>query len=288
MTATITLNDRTTIPQIGFGTLNIPSDRTPTPQNTAITAEAVAAAIGVGYRLIDTAQMYGNERGVGQGIAISGVPRDEIYVTSKLANGNHRPDDVRRSFDETLDKLGIDRLDLFLVHWPVPTLYDGDYVTTWRAMADLVADGRLTSVGVSNFQPDHLEQIIAATGVLPAVNQIEVHPRFNNDAARRASQHHGIAVEAWSPLGQGKVVDNPTIAAIASRHSTTNAQIILRWHVQHGHIAVVKTTSRDRMQTNLDLFSFELTAQDMAAIDTLDDGEAGRIGPHPDTFAWVP
>ena len=288
MNATIELNDGTRIPQIGFGTLNVPADREPSAQNTAKTAEIVAQAIGVGYRLIDTAQMYGNERGVGQGISDSGVERDQLYVTSKLGNGNHRPDDVRRSFDQTLDKLGLDRLDLFLIHWPLPTLYDGDYVATWKAVTDLVADGRLATAGVSNFQPAHLERIVAETGIVPAVNQIEVHPGFNNIAAQEASGRHGTRVEAWSPLGQGKILDDPAIAEIASRLGRSSAQVVLRWHIQHGHIVVVKSMHRDRMAANLDLTGFELAEADMKAIDELDKGEAGRVGPNPDTFEWIP
>ena len=199
----MTLNDGTTIPQLGFGTLNVQPDRRSTPANIERTAEVVGLALELGYRHIDTAQSYGNEQGVGKAIAAARIPRGELYVTSKLSNGNHRPDDVRRSFDETLEKLGLERLDLFLVHWPVPTLYDGDYVSTWKAMTELVAGGRLRTAGVSNFQSEHLDRIIAETGVVPAVNQIEVHPYFTNDAVRAASIRHGVAVEAHSPLGHG-------------------------------------------------------------------------------------
>jgi 2,5-diketo-D-gluconate reductase A len=288
MTASIQLNNGTTIPQLGFGTLNVPPDRGPSPENTAQTAKTVALALQVGYRLIDTAQMYGNERGVGQGIAASGLPREQIYVTSKLGNGNHRPDDVRRSFEQTLDGLGLDRLDLFLMHWPLPTLYDGDYVSTWKAMTELIDDGRLVTAGVSNFQPAHLDRIVAESGAVPAVNQIEIHPGFNNAAARDACQRQGTHVEAWSPLGQGQILDDETIGNLAARHDKTPAQIILRWHIQQGNIVVVKTMHRDRMQTNLDVFSFELTDEEVDAIDALDNGEAGRIGPNPDTYDWVP
>ena len=288
MTASIQLNDGTSIPQLGFGTLNVPPDRTPSPKNTARTAETVALALTVGYRLIDTAQMYGNEQGVGQGIAASGLPREQIYVTSKLGNGNHRPADVLRSFDQTLDKLGLDYLDLFLMHWPLPTRYDGDYTSTWEAMTELLASGRLRSAGVSNFQPAHLDRIVGQTGAVPAVNQIEVHPGFNNDAARGATARHGIAVEAWSPLGQGKVLSNETITQIAARHGTSPAQVILRWHIQHGHIVIVKTMHRERMQENLGAPGFELPSDEIAAIDALDQAEAGRIGPSPDTFDWLP
>jgi len=184
---TITLNDGTTIPQLGFGTLNIPPDRTPSRGNTEKTAEIVGTALRLGYRHIDSAQMYGNEQGVGEAIAASGILREQLFITSKLGNGNHRPEDVRRSFDESLGKLGLDYLDLFLIHWPLPTLYDGDYVSSWKAMTELVAEGRLRSAGVSNFQPEHLDRIIGATGVPPAVNQIEAHPYFLNDTARASS-----------------------------------------------------------------------------------------------------
>ncbi len=284
----ITFNNGVTIPQLGFGTLNVPADRTPSDENTAKTAEIVGLALELGYRHIDTAQMYGNELGVGRGIAASGIPREHLFVTSKLGNGNHRPDDVRRAFDETLQKLGLDYLDLFLMHWPVPTLYGGDYVSTWKAMTDLLAGGRLRSVGVSNFQPGHLKRIIDETGITPVVNQIEVHPGFNNDAARHASVSRGIAVEAWSPLGQGKLLDDTAIGELAARKRRTAAQVILRWHIQHGHIVFPKTMHPKRMQENLNLFDFELSPAEVAAMDALDKGEAGRIGPNPNTFDWIP
>lgn len=285
---TIALNNGTTIPQLGFGTLHVPPDRNPTRENIAKTAEVVGLALELGYRHIDTAQMYGNEIGVGQGITASGIPRGELYVTSKLGNGNHRPDDVRRSFDETLVRLGLDYLDLFLIHWPLPMLYDGDYVSTWKAMTGLLADGRLRSAGVSSFQPNHLDRIINETGVVPVVNQMEVHPYFRNDAARAASRRHGMAIEAFSPLGQGKLLDDAVISAIAAAKGKTCAQVILRWHIQHGHIVFPKSMHRERMQENLDLFDFDLTPAEVAAIDALDQGESGRIGPNPDTFDWVP
>jgi len=284
----LTLNDGTLIPQLGFGTLNVPPDRNPSPENTAKTAEIVRSALELGYRHIDTAQMYGNERGVGHGIAASGLPREQVYVTSKLGNGNHRPDDVYRSFDETLRKLDLDYLDLFLIHWPLPMLYEGDYVSTWKAMASLLTDGRVRSVGVSNFQPNHLDRIVHETGIRPAVNQIEVHPGFNNDATRAASARYGIAVEAWSPLGQGKVLDNATLVGIAASRMKTTAQIILRWHIQHGHIVFPKSMNHERMKQNIELFDFVLSDTEMASIDALDKGEAGRVGPNPDIFDWVP
>lgn len=284
----IELNDRTTIPQLGFGTLNITEDRSGSEEATAITAEVVRQALEVGYRHLDTAQMYGNEAGVGRGVASADVPRAEVHITSKLSNANHRPDDVRHSFDETLEKLGAERLDLFLMHWPLPMLYDGDYVSTWRAMLGLKDDGRLRSAGVSNFQPDHLDRILAETGVPPVVNQIEVHPYFRNEAACRASREAGIAIEAWSPLGQGAVLTDEIIARIAAEHDRTTAQVVLRWHIQHGHIVFPKSSHPARMAENFRVFDFELADDEMAAVDGLDRGEVGRIGPHPDQFDWVP
>jgi 2,5-diketo-D-gluconate reductase A len=287
MTPTIALGDGSAIPQVGFGTLSVQPDRNDSPSNVDTTAKIVADALAVGFRHIDTAQQYGTEKGVGKGIAESGIPRDEVYITSKLANRNHRPDDVRSSFLATLDNLGVERLDLFLIHWPLPTLYDGDYVSTWRAITGLVADGRLRTAGVSNFQPHHLDRIIGETGVVPAVNQIEVHPHFANREATAATIRHGIAVEAWSPLGQGKELNDPVIAGIGQAHSRAIAQVILRWHLQHGRIVIPKTTHRPRMEENLALFDFELSPDEMTAIDDLDEGEQGRIGPHPDTMDWV-
>jgi len=288
VTPVINLNDGTTIPQLGFGTLNVPENRSGSEQATEITAEAVRQAIAAGYRHVDTAQMYGNEAGVGRGVATAGVPRSDIHITSKLSNANHRPQDVRRSFDETLRKLGTDQLDLFLMHWPLPMLYDGDYPSTWQAITGLKADGRLRSAGVSNFQPDHLDRIIRETGTRPAVNQIEVHPYFRNDAARHASQRHGIAVEAWSPLGQGAVLKDEVIERIAAGHGKTTAQVILRWHVQRGDIIFPKSARPERMTENFRVFDFALADEDMAVIDGLDRGEDGRIGPNPDKFDWVP
>jgi 2,5-diketo-D-gluconate reductase A len=288
MVPSIALNNGTTIPQLGFGTLNVPPDRTPSRSNTEKTAEIVGLALEVGYRHIDTAQMYGNERGVGEAIAASGIRRDELWVTSKLGNGNHHPDDVRRSFEETLEHLNVEQVDLFLIHWPLPTLYDGDYVSSWKAVTDLVGDGRLRAAGVSNFQPAHLDRIIAETGVIPTVNQIELHPYFANAAARAATARHGIAVEAYSPLGHGTLVDDPVIARIAADQGRSSAQIILRWHVQHGNIIFPKSMHPERIEENFKLFDFELSDEQVAAIDALDKGESGRIGPHPDTFDWIP
>ncbi|WP_062079187.1 aldo/keto reductase [Demequina globuliformis] len=275
MTASITLHDGTTIPQLGFGTFKVP------PEDTAAT---VGEALSVGYRHIDTAQGYGNEAGVGQAIAESGIARDDIYVTSKLTNSMHRRDDALRSFDDTMDKLGLDELDLFLIHWPLPTLYDGDFVSTWKVMLEFVEQGRVRSAGVSNFQPDHLAQIIDATGVAPVVNQIEVHPFFRNEAARIASHEHGIAVEAWGPLARGEAVKDPVIREIAAETARQPSQVALRWHVQRGDIVFPKSMHRERMEENFAIFDFGLSEEQMERIDALDKGAAGRQGPDPDTF----
>ncbi len=287
MIPNVPLHNGITIPQVGFGTMAMPPIWEETAENTARTAAIVTAALDEGYRHFDTAQMYGNERGVGEAIASSGLPRGQVFVTSKLDNGNHGPDDVRRTFAATLNRLGIAQLDLFLMHWPLPTLYGGDYVSTWRAMIELVVAGRVRAIGVSNFQPEHLERIIGETGVVPVVNQIEVHPYFRNDAARQASARHGIAVEAWSPLGQGRVLGDETLARIARAHGRSVAQIILRWHVQHGSIVIPLSSKKERMRENRELFDFELSGTEMALIDRLDEGEDGRTGPHPDTFALI-
>lgn len=283
---TITLSNGTAIPQLGFGTLRVQPDREQSAANAEITAQVVGFALESGYRHLDTAQNYGNEQGVGQAIAASGIPRAELYVTSKLGDRNHRPDDVRRSFEQTLKDLGLDYLDLFLIHWPLPTEYDGDYVATWKAMTELGAEGRLHSVGVSNFQPAHLERVIAETGIAPTVNQFEIHPYFINQAARAASAKHGVAIEAHSPLGHdGKPLTDATIARIAADRGKTTAQIILRWQIQHGHIIIPKSSRPQRMAENLAVFDFELTPEEIATIDGLDRGVDGRVGPNPDTYA---
>jgi 2,5-diketo-D-gluconate reductase A len=246
---TITLHDQTTIPQLGFGVFQVPPDQT---------AKTVLNAFEVGYRHIDTAQMYENEAGVGEAI------------------------------DESLARLGIDQVDLFLIHWPLPTRYDGDYVTTWRTMAEFVEDGRARSVGVSNFEPAHLDRIISETGVVPVLNQVEVHPFFGNEDVRAACARHDVAVEAWAPIARGKVNDDATITGIADRLGRTPAQVALRWHVQRGDIVFPKTVTPERMQENFDIFDFELSEDDMSTITALDRGEEGRGGPHPDTFDMIP
>jgi 2,5-diketo-D-gluconate reductase A len=287
-TPTISLHDGAAIPQLGYGTLALQPDREVTPENTALAAKTVSEALEAGYRHIDTAQAYGTEPGVGQAIAESGIAREEIYITSKLANGNHAPEAIGRSFDATMTHLGVDQIDLFLVHWPLPTRSDTDYVATWETVASFVADGRARSVGVSNFQPAHLERIIAETGIVPVVNQVELHPYFANPAVREAAARHGIAVEAHSPLGHNNAeLTDPTLQAIASAHERSVAQILLRWQMQHGHIAIPKSARPERMAQNIDIFDFTLDASEMAAIDALDKGEAGRVGPNPDTYDGV-
>ena len=275
----IRLNDGRTIPQLGFGVYQV------APRDTA---RAVQEALEAGYRHIDTAQMYGNERGVGEAVRASGLGRDAVFVTSKLSNAAHRPDDARRAFDATLTELGFDYVDLFLVHWPLPTLYSGDIVSTWRVLEEFQRDRRARSIGVSNFQPGHLDRLAAETATVPAVNQVEVHPYFVNDTVRAYGQQHGIVTQAWSPLAQGAVLADPVIASIAARLARTPSQVVLRWHVQRGDVVFPKTVSLARMRENLDLFTFELDASDMVALTALDRGEAGRTGPHPDTFDWVP
>ena len=275
----ITLNDGNTIPQLGFGVFQIEPDET---------AEAVREAIEVGYRHIDTAEMYGNEREVGEGIRASGVDRSDVFVTSKLNNGLHEPEDARRAFDTTLWDLGFDYVDLFLIHWPLPTLYDGDFVSTWKTLEEFHDDGHARSIGVSNFQIEHLERLAAETDTVPAVNQIEVHPYFTNEAVREYGRENGIATEAWSPIAQGEVLDDPTITRIADNIGKTPAQIVLRWHIQRGDIVFPKSVTPSRMRENVELFDFELDPGDLEEISALDQGESGRTGPNPDTFAHVP
>jgi len=273
------LNDGTTIPQLGFGVFQIP------PKDTEA---AVIQALEVGYRHIDTAQMYGNEKGVGSAVAASGLARDEVFVTSKLNNGFHRPDDARRAFDKTLEALGSDYVDLFLIHWPLPTRYDGDFVSTWETLIEFQADGRARSIGVSNFQVAHLDRLARETSVVPAVNQIEVHPYFGNEDVRAADAAAGIVTEAWSPIAQGDVLGDPTVTAIADRLGRTPSQVVLRWHVQRGDVVFPKTTHVERMRENFAIFDFDLSDEDMAAITALDRGETGRRGPNPDAFDWIP
>ena len=273
------LNGGAHIPQLGFGVFQIEPEKT---------AAAVKAALDIGYRHIDTAEMYGNEQGVGQGIVEAGLDRASVFITSKLNNGFHRPDDARRALDRTLSALSSDYVDLFLIHWPLPTLYDGDFVSTWHVLEEFAADGRARSIGVSNFQPAHLDRRAKESVTVPAVNQVEVHPYFANDEVRAYGREHGIATEAWSPIAQGKVLGDPVVERIADAVGKSPAQVVLRWHVQRGDIVIPKSVSPYRMKSNFELFDFELDGSDMIAISTLDDGESGRIGPNPNEFAYVP
>lgn len=276
---TITLNDGVEIPQLGLGVFQVPP---------ADTAAVVKMALDVGYRHIDTAEMYQNEEGVGAGIRDSGIDRSEIFVTSKLNNGFHKPDDARRAFDQTLAALGFDQVDLFLIHWPLPTLYDGDFVSTWKTLEEFKNDRRARSIGVSNFQVSHLETLARETDTVPSVNQIEVHPYFTNDEVRHYGEQHGIVTEAWSPIAQGAVLGDPVVNAIASELGKTPAQVVLRWHIQRGDIVFPKSSSPQRISENLALFDFELSDADVASLTGLNKGEEGRRGPNPDTFDYVP
>jgi 2,5-diketo-D-gluconate reductase A len=275
----IELVDGHSIPQLGFGVFQI---------DPAETAQAVTEALEVGYRHIDTAEMYGNERGVGEAIRASGIDRGEVYVTSKLGNSFHRPDDARRAFEGTLSELGFDYVDLFLIHWPLPTLYDGDYVSTWQTLEEFRQDGRARSIGLSNFQVEHMERLAAETDTVPAVNQIELHPYLLNEEVRAYDEAHGIATEAWSPIAQGEVLDDPVITAIAERLGRTPAQVVLRWQIQRGNIVFPKSVTPERIRENFEIFDFELEPGHVEQIDGLDRGEAGRTGPNPDQFAYVP
>jgi 2,5-diketo-D-gluconate reductase A len=276
---TVTLNDGHSIPQLGFGVFQI---------DPAGTAEAVSNALEVGYRHIDTAQMYRNERGVGEAVRASGLDRAEVFITSKLNNGYHRPEDARGAFETTLSELGFDYVDLFLIHWPLPTLYGGDFVSTWKTLEEFRADGRARSIGVSNFQVEHLRRLASGSDQVPAVNQIELHPYLLNEHVRAYDEAHKIANQAWSPIAQGTVLDDPVITAIADRLDKSPAQVVLRWHIERGNIVFPKSTTPARIKENFELFDFQLRAEDVANITALDKGEAGRTGPNPDTFAHIP
>lgn len=272
---TISLNNGIHIPQLGFGTYQIePAD----------TVAATLAALETGYRHIDTAEMYGNEKEVGQAVRDSGLAREDIFVTSKLNNGFHAHDDALKAFDRTLTELRFDYLDLFLIHWPLPGV--GDFVETWKALEEIYRSGRAKAIGVSNFQPHHLRRLLQETEIVPAVNQIEVHPYLTQDEVRAFGAGHRIETEAWSPIAQGKVLDDPTITGIARRLGRTAAQVTLRWHIQRNDIVFPKSVTRSRVEENFALFDFELTEADMASITGLDRGE--RTGPDPDTFNYVP
>jgi 2,5-diketo-D-gluconate reductase A len=271
----IALNDGAAIPQFGFGVYKVAPDEV---------ARAVRTALDVGYRHVDTATMYHNEEGVGQAIRESGIDRGEVFVTSKLDNAFHEPDAARRAFDDTLVALGSDYVDLYLIHWPLPTRYGGDFVSTWRTLEEFTRDGRARSIGVSNFHVPHLQRLAAETDTVPAVNQVEAHPYFTNADVRDYCKRHGIAFEAWSPLARGKVLDDPVVVRIADAIGRSTAQVVLRWHLQRGDIVFPKSVSPQRIADNFAVFDFALDEADVAAIDALDRGAMGRVGSNPDTF----
>ena len=259
------------MPQLGLGTYKVGVEQV---------ERVVRDALDVGYRHIDTAQMYRNEAGVGAAIAGSGVPRDQLWVTSKLNNPNHRRDDALRSLEATMRDLRLDVLDLFLIHWPMADSPGLDLVDTWRTMIEILESGRVRAIGVSNFQADHLRTIIEATGVTPAVNQIELHPYLSQEPLRALHSSLGVVTESWSPLGRGRLLDDPVVVRMAAALGVTPAQIVIRWHLQHDLVVIPKTTHRERMVTNADVFSFALSDGQMAALDALDRGL--RTGSHPD------
>lgn len=270
---TLTLNDGHTIPQLGFGVFKV---------DPAETERIVLDALDAGYRHIDTAAIYGNEEGVGRAIAASGIPRDELFVTTKLWNDRQGGDEPLAAIDESLDRLGLDHVDLYLVHWPAPK--NGDYVNAWEKLVAIRETGKTRSIGVSNHLPAHLTEIVQATGVTPAVDQIELHPAYQQRETVAFAGGHGILIEAWGPLGQGKydLFGTPAVAAVAAAHGKTPAQTVLRWHLQKGNIVFPKSNSPARVRENLDVFDFELTPAEIAAIDVLDPGDgSGRVGSHP-------
>ena len=272
----ITLNNGIEIPQLGFGVYLVP------PEDAK---ETVLTAFEVGYRHIDTAQMYGNEEGVGQAFAESGLARDEVFITSKLNNGFHARADALQAIDDTLERLGMDQVDLFLIHWPMPG-NDIDFVETWKAMEQIYADGKARAIGVSNFLTHHVKRLVDETDMVPAANQIEGHPYLQQQDVRALCADLGIAVEPWSPIAQGQVLDDAVVLAVASEVGRTPAQVVLRWHIQRGDIVFPKSMSRDRMVENFGLFDFELDAAQMDRITGLE--RDGRVGPDPDTFNWIP
>ncbi|MFG2141175.1 aldo/keto reductase [Streptomyces sp. NPDC048650] len=268
----ITLNNGIAMPQLGFGVWQIPDDEA---------AAAVGHALDAGYRSIDTAAIYGNEEGTGKALAASGIPREDLFVTTKLWNSDQGYDSTLRAFDASLAKLGLEYVDLYLIHWPLPAA--DTYVDTYRAFEKIAADGRAKAIGVSNFLPAHLERLQGETSIVPAVNQIELHPQFQQAESRAAHARHQIATEAWSPLGQGKgLLEDATIAGLAEKHGRTPAQVVLRWHLQLGNVAIPKSATPSRIRENIDVFGFELDDADLNAVAGLDTGN--RLGPDPATF----
>jgi len=265
----VPLNSGARIPQLGFGVYKVPADDR---------ERVVSTALELGYRHIDTAKVYRNEAGVGAAIAASGIPRDELFVTTKLWNSDHGRDAARPAIELSLEKLGLDRVDLYLIHWPVPS--KRMFVETWHALEEIQALGLATSIGVSNFLPHHLQPLLDAATVVPAVNQIELHPYYQERDAVAFNGDHGIVTEAWAPLGQGALVDEAGVTAIAESYGKSLAQVILRWHIQRGTIVIPKSVHRERMAENIDIFDFELTEAEVRIIDALERG--GRVDAHPD------
>jgi 2,5-diketo-D-gluconate reductase A len=272
---TITLNNGSVMPQLGFGVWQVPDDEA---------ASAVSTALDAGYRSIDTAAIYGNEHGTGQGIASSGLPRGEVFVTTKLWNAEQGHDSTLRAFDASLDRLGLEYVDLYLIHWPMPGV--DRYVDTWKAFEKIHSEGRARAIGVSNFQPAHLQRLFDETGTVPALNQIELHPRLQQNGPRAFHAEHGIATEAWSPLGQGgELLREPELTAIAGKYGKTAAQVVLRWHVQIGNVVIPKSVTPSRIRENIDVFDFELDEGDMAVLAGLN--KDSRLGADPDNMNWV-
>jgi 2,5-diketo-D-gluconate reductase A len=270
----ITLNDGNAIPQVGFGVFQTPPDET---------ERAVTIAFEAGYRHVDTAAAYRNERGVGKAVAESGLPREDLYITTKLWNSEQGYDSTLKAFDASVDRLGLDYVDLYLIHWPLPAR--NTFVDTFKAFSTLRDQGRVRSIGVSNFEPEHLRILIDATGIVPAVNQVELHPRFPQDELREVHKQLGVATEAWAPLGQGALLDDPKVTEVAERHGKTPAQVLIRWHIQLGNIVIPKSVTPERIVSNFDVFDLELSEQDMASISSLGDGT--RMGPDPRTFDFT-
>jgi 2,5-diketo-D-gluconate reductase A len=263
------LNNGVTMPQLGFGVWQI-------PDNDA--AAVISTALEAGYRSIDTAASYGNEAGTGKAVTTSGIARDELFVTTKLTNGEQGRDSTLRAFDASLKRLGLDYIDLYLIHWPMPAR--GKYVDTYKAFEQILADGRARAIGVSNFLPEHLDVLAAETSVVPAVNQIELHPQLQQAPSRAVHASRGIVTEAWSPLGQAKgLLDVPAVVAVARKHGRTPAQVVLRWHLQLGNVVIPKSATPSRIRENIDVFDFELDDDDLAAFAALDEGR--RIGGDP-------